>query len=62
MNRLKKGRLGEYFVILQVIEKGFAIYPSLVSDRGLDVGVSEFLKRLIAKGEPEWLKASSHLT
>ncbi len=37
INRIKKGRYGEYFVILQLIQQGFDIYPSLVDDRGVDL-------------------------
>lgn len=36
MNVIKKGRYGEYYIILQLIEKGFEVYPSLVDDRGVD--------------------------
>ncbi len=39
MNKLKKGRFGEYFVILKLIEKEFDVYPSLVDDKGVDMVV-----------------------
>lgn len=37
MNRMKKGRFGEYLVILNLIERGFDVYPSLVDDKGIDL-------------------------
>jgi len=39
MNKIKKGRYGEYVVILKLLEKGFEVYPSLVDDRGVDIVV-----------------------
>lgn len=37
MNKIKKGRYGEYSIILKLLERGFEVYPSLVDDRGIDL-------------------------
>jgi hypothetical protein len=39
MNKLKKGRYGEYYIILRLLEEGYEIYTSLVDDRGVDLVV-----------------------
>ena len=64
MNRVKKGRFGEYFVILKLIEQGFDIYPSLVDDRGVDLVVSNpqgayleiQIKSVWTEKTPEWFQ------
>ena len=37
MNKLKKGKYGEYSVILKLLKEGFNIYPTLVDDIGVDL-------------------------
>lgn len=37
MHRQRKGKIGEYLIILKLIGKGFDVFPSLVDNRGVDI-------------------------
>lgn len=47
MNKLKKGKYGEYSVILRLLKEGLNIYPTLVDDIGVDLIIKNKYEKYI---------------